>query len=201
MPRLVQLLFLLIAFHFAVAGSAHAQEDSVNIKNRRLEFFAGPMIDFNPIQGNFFSNAGIATGVIYKNTFSVSIYANTLTWNVKKRLIFPNMYTLRQEQVGTDLGYSIIDRKRFCVHTGFRAGVSRLRWEQDEGPDTYATLMWFIRPQAGIDYKLNRYVRIGAMGGYSFSGDMDLFGLSQGDMDGFSASLYLKAGLFNHIKK
>jgi hypothetical protein len=201
MPRPVHLIILLSVFHFYFTGSAWAEEDSVHIKNRRLEVFAGPLIDFNPIQGNFFSNAGFMAGVIYKNAFSISAYANTLTWNVKKRLIFPNMYTLRQEQLGTDLGYFVLDKKKFCIHMGFRAGISRLQWEQDEGPDTYADFMWFIRPQAGIDYKLNRFLRIGAMGGYSFSGEMELFGLNRGDMDGFSASLYLKAGLFNRIKK
>lgn len=201
MPRPVHLIVLISIAYFLLADFARAEEDSLQNKNRRLELFAGPVIDFNPIQGNFFSNAGLMAGVIYKNAFSVSAYANTLTWNVKKRLIFPNMYTLKQEQLGTDLGYFLMNNKKFCIHLGFRAGISRLRWVQDEGLDTYADLMWFIRPQTGIDYKINRFLRVGAMGGYSFSGEMELFGLNQGDLDGFSASVYLKAGLFNRIKK
>ncbi|UCB52819.1 MAG: hypothetical protein JSV10_01640 [Candidatus Zixiibacteriota bacterium] len=55
---------------------------------------------------------------------------------------------------------------------------------------------FITEPGMNVIFNVTKFFRIGIGGSYRFTGDVELRGLSNSDMDGFSANLTLKVGKF-----
>ncbi|MGF1635710.1 MAG: hypothetical protein ACFCUU_01455 [Cyclobacteriaceae bacterium] len=190
-------LFIWLLFISSQLAMAKISEDSVAIKKQTFQYYISPILDFNPLVEQYFSSAGLSAGLIYKSHYNVEIFAQSLMWDLRKRLIFPNDYALTQRQAGLVLQYIVNPDADFNFGFGAKGGVGYLAWDQVEGNDRYEDIVWVIRPQVFLEWSLSKYLKIGASAGYSHTSQLEIFGLDEGDLDGFSSSIYLKLGRFN----
>ncbi len=159
----------------------------------RVGGFLGPVIKFSEINDQFAALVGGRAGFIINRVLVVGIEGYGLVNEIEAST--PRNRLLDFGYGGLLLGY--VNRSQKLVHLSIHSliGGGGLHYRPDYY-DEYVDAVFVCEPGADLILNVTKHFRIGLGGSYRFVSDVDLPGLSNGDVDGPSASLVLKFGRF-----
>ncbi len=159
----------------------------------RVGGFLGPVVKFSEINDQFAVLMGGRAGFIINRALLVGIEGYGLVNEIE--VDTPRDRLLDCGYGGLFLGY--VNRSRKLVHLSIHALIGGGGLHYRPGYyDDWVDAIFVFEPGADLMLNVTKRFRIGLGGSYRFVSDVELYGLSNDDMSGPSASLVFKFGRF-----
>ena len=194
----------------SLSSSAQEKAETLFSGATKIGGFGGPQAKFTELDGEFAVQFGGRGGFIINSTFSIGGggYGIASGRHMNFSAVDGNNSRLNIGYGGLILEYinNSDDLFHFTFNTLFGAGGAELR----DAPigtsrylddyDNYDLIDndWFfvIEPELNLDINLTNFMRFSIGASYRYVGDVQMIGLTDEDLSGFSANIMLKFGRF-----
>ena len=169
--------------------------------SKDLKLFINPTYEFTEVVQQFCSVTGIRAGVI-----------------INKRLIIGGVYNFQLQKItlpeslgfgqlgmqmeGIHLEYTLWPLQKVHLSFPLSGGLGQLKISGSTTPIAPdKPNFFFAEPGMMIETNIWKYARFGFGGSYRYTANVEYNGLTTNDLNGFSAVVSLKMGLFNYEKR
>jgi hypothetical protein len=187
--RTYQFIFAILAVVF-LSNTALAQKEETILGSRGLRFsgiWGGTKSQITRFgESNSFMNGGVL-GLEFGNALYLGYGTNRLSSDVKWFDV--QLSDFKYEWSGPVVGYSFNSFKRAHPTVSVQAGQGNA-WFNENQKDK----IFVVQPSAGVELNVFRWFHVGLEGGYRFTSNTDVVGLTDSQLSGAFGQLSLRFG-------
>lgn len=162
----------------------------------QVSAFGGFLTEFSTVNNRFATSLGAGGGVILNRRLHLGLYGLGYTGRDLPGPEAKPDAKLAFGHVGLWTGYTFMPEKAVHFTLGSKIGWGGLAWydHHDEEVPVDGTFVW--TPEAGIEFNVAEFLKIGLTGGYRLVYGVDLAGASEKALRSPSAAVSFKFGLY-----
>ena len=197
----MRILLALIAVFFCVNtvnGQKLKKTHLFDDKAKDLSFFINPTFQYSQIAQQYCGIPGIRAGVIINKKFLIGGVYNMTSGNIPMPAL-NGAGKLQMKWGGIHFEYTLWPLQIVHLTIPLSAGIGQMKiTESTNSTITGKPNFYFAEPALMVEINVWKYAKLGFGGSYRYTANVSYNSFTTNDLNGFSAVVSLKFGMFNY---